>query len=195
MKKIIVFIFILCSYIISSQSIEAKDYDKMSIEKLEKEANKGNAGIQAYLGDLYYTGEANRNIPQDYIAAAYWFRKAATQNNGKALFYLGQMYYYGKGVSQNFDEAINCYERCVVKNDKNYMETGFAKLILAECYLNGLHGKYRNLKKALELAKSVELAYIDLTGKSYELYGNGWMENRGYARWDKWNYESSRCFW
>lgn len=171
MKNLIVVIFILCSFIISSQSIEAKDYSKMSLEKLEKEANKGNANIQAYLGHLYYSGETNRNIPQDYIAAAYWFRKATAQGNGKAMFYLGQMHYYGKGLVQDFDEAIKLYERCDIINDKYYMETGFAKLILAECYLKGLHGKYRNLNKALELAKSVELAYIDLSGKSYELDG------------------------
>ncbi len=171
MKNLIVVIFILCSFIISSQSIEAKDYSKMSLEKLEKEANKGDAKVQAYLGDLYYIGEANRNIPQDYIAAAYWFRKAAAQDNAIALFYLGQMHYYGKGVAQDFDEAIKHYERCDIINNKYCMETGFAELILAECYLKGLHGKYRNLNKALELAKSVELAYIDLTGKSYELYG------------------------
>lgn len=171
MKKLIVFIFILSSFIISSQSIEAKDYSKMSLEKLEKEANKGNANIQAYLGHLYYSGETNRNIPQDYIAAAYWFRKASGQGSPIAMFYLGQMYYYGKGVTQNFDEAINLYEQCVALNSSVCMETGFAKLILAECYLKGLHGKYRDLNKALELAKSVGLGYLDFSGKSDELYG------------------------
>ena len=42
----------------------------------------------------------------DYPQAVKWFRKAAEQGNAFAQFNLGQIYTQGKGVPQDYAEAV-----------------------------------------------------------------------------------------
>ena len=46
-----------------------------------------------------------RGVPQDYEAAAAWYRKAADQAFADAQFNLGVLYYNGQGVRQDFVSA------------------------------------------------------------------------------------------
>ena len=48
---------------------------------------------------------------QDYQQAAYWFDKAANQNDGYAQLNLGVMYEKGWGVPQNLERAKQLYAR------------------------------------------------------------------------------------
>jgi uncharacterized protein len=46
--------------------------------------------------------ENGRGVPQDYAAAAGWYRKAADQGDAGAQFLLAAMYFTGRGVPQDF---------------------------------------------------------------------------------------------
>jgi uncharacterized protein len=62
----------------------------------------GDARAQSYLGYMYSTG---RGVPQNYAAAAYWYRRAADQGETTAQYMLGLLYDKGQGVAQNYIEA------------------------------------------------------------------------------------------
>ena len=59
-------------------------------------AERGNAAAQGAMGDRCYSG--NLGVPQDFVQAARWFRKAADQGFAHAQFALGSSYAAGKGV-------------------------------------------------------------------------------------------------
>jgi uncharacterized protein len=48
-------------------------------------------------------------VPQDYIAAATWFRKAAEQGEAKAQVGLGFIYFSGLGVAEDYSEALKWF--------------------------------------------------------------------------------------
>ena len=58
-------------------------------------AQQGDARAQFLLGSLYAQGHG---VPQDYNAAAQWFRQAAEQGHVGAQFNLGVRYHEGRGV-------------------------------------------------------------------------------------------------
>jgi TPR repeat protein len=62
-------------------------------------AEHGNARAQTYVGYMYANG---RGLPQDYIAAARWYRHASEQGVAVAQFALGLMYDKGQGVPQDY---------------------------------------------------------------------------------------------
>ena len=73
------------------------------INKLLHSAENGDAKSQYHLGVLYHDG---KGVDQNYVQAAYWYRKAAEQGHNKAQLYLGVLYSKGYGVPRNYDEAV-----------------------------------------------------------------------------------------
>jgi len=67
-----------------------------------REAERGRAEAQTYLGFMYANG---RGVPQDDVIAAQWLRRAADQGIAAAQFLLGLMVDKGHGVKQDFVEA------------------------------------------------------------------------------------------
>jgi TPR repeat protein len=65
-------------------------------------AEAGDARAQFYLGFMYETG---RGVPQDYVTAIYWYRRAASQGETTAQCRLGLLYDKGQGVAQDYVEA------------------------------------------------------------------------------------------
>ena len=62
------------------------------------QCDPNHADLQTFLGFAYYRGDG---IPdQDYVQAAYWWRKAAEQAHPIAQFDLGRLYHEGQGVLQ-----------------------------------------------------------------------------------------------
>jgi len=59
---------------------------------------RGSNVSQFYLGTLFENGWG---VPQDYVEAAQWYRKAADQGNVGAQSALGMLYLLGKGVPQD----------------------------------------------------------------------------------------------
>jgi TPR repeat protein len=66
-------------------------------------------------GEEYYrTGEKyllGQGVPEDYVEAAKWFRKADEQSHALAQGELGAMYYVGAGVSQDDAEAVRLFRK------------------------------------------------------------------------------------
>ncbi|MBI2881977.1 MAG: sel1 repeat family protein [Candidatus Tectomicrobia bacterium] len=69
------------------------------VEELMELAEQGHASAQFNLGVMYYDGQG---VPQDYVEAAKWFRKAADQGDAPAQYNLGWMYSNGWGVPLDF---------------------------------------------------------------------------------------------
>jgi TPR repeat protein len=51
---------------------------------------------------MYANGQG---VPQDFVKAVRWCRKAAEQGNDSAQFHLGVMYAYGQGVPRDYVQA------------------------------------------------------------------------------------------
>ena len=67
-----------------------------------KSAEQGNVGAQTDLGTRYANGNG---VPQDYLMAAKWYRKAADQGYAYAQTSLAWMYFLGHGVPQDYVRA------------------------------------------------------------------------------------------
>ncbi len=71
-------------------------------------AKMGDAESQYWIGYIYQEG---KGVPQDYVEAVRWYRKAAKQGNAIAQLNLGSMYDKGQGVPQDYTEAVKWYRR------------------------------------------------------------------------------------
>ena len=56
-------------------------------------------------------------MPQDYVQAVSWFRKAAEQGDAYAQTNLGVMYYSGRGVPQDYVQAHMWWSLAAAKGD------------------------------------------------------------------------------
>ena len=62
------------------------------------QAQRGDARSQTVLGFMYATG---RGVPQHFVNAVEWYRRAAEQGEPTAQYLLGLMYDKGQGVPQD----------------------------------------------------------------------------------------------
>ena len=77
-----------------------------SLAKIRRLAEEGDADAQLELGEAYHDG---RGVPQDYLKALAWHRKAADQLHLYALRNLGEMLEKGEGVPVDQAEACRYY--------------------------------------------------------------------------------------
>ncbi|MGH6847499.1 MAG: tetratricopeptide repeat protein [Methylocella sp.] len=70
----------------------------------------GDARAQTYLGYMFATG---KGLPQNYMAAAGWYRCASQQGFPAAQYMLGLMYDKGQGVPQDYVIAYALLNRAV----------------------------------------------------------------------------------
>lgn len=73
-----------------------------SVTGIVRAAERGNARAQATLGFMY---EYGRRMPQDFLLAAYWYRRSAEQGNPHGQHLLGLLYNKGRGVPEDLVEA------------------------------------------------------------------------------------------
>lgn len=78
------------------------DYDTALQEWLPL-ADAGDSRAQYQIGVLHYRGEG---LPQSYVEAAKWFRKAADRGDADAQYNLGLMYAAGRGLNKDFTRAL-----------------------------------------------------------------------------------------
>lgn len=76
---------------------------RLWLPMMAKRAEAGNVGSQLELGKLY---QAGTQVPQDYAAAAEWYRAAMEGGSGRGAFLLGCLYRDGLGMTK--DEAQAC---------------------------------------------------------------------------------------
>ena len=86
--------FLIFSLVLSL-TISFSQAQTVHIDSLRQKAEQGDADAQFILGASYYHG---KGVPQDYVEAAKWWRKAAEQDQAYAQEYLGFAYSYGLGV-------------------------------------------------------------------------------------------------
>ena len=66
--------------------------------------------------------ENGRGVPQDYVEAVKWYRRAAEQGDASARFALGFMYYTGQGVPQDYVEAHKWYNLAASRGNETGQE-------------------------------------------------------------------------
>ena len=109
------------------------DY-KTALALFTKAANKGDAKAQNNLGAMYDKGQG---VPQDYNQAASWYRRAADQGDAEAQYNLGLMYEAqynlglmyeaqynlglmyndGRGVPQDYKQAVSWFRKAADQGD------------------------------------------------------------------------------
>ena len=72
-----------------------------------------------------------------------WYRKSAEQGNPDGQIHLGDCYLEGKGVKQDYVEAVKWYRKSAELNTKG-------KIYLAVCYLQGI-GVNQDYTEAVKL--------------------------------------------
>lgn len=129
-------------------------------------AEKGEAAAQTTLGSLFSKGQG---VPQDYGAAAKWYRLAADQGHAEAQLALGQLYEVGQGAPRDETEAARWIRRAAEQGH------AAAQYSLAILYVTG-KGVATDVAEALKWYRRAAdqgdaLAQFNLGVRYYE--GNG----------------------
>jgi uncharacterized protein len=82
--------------------------------KLHRKAEQGDRDAQGLLGFMYQNG---KGVPQDYIEAVKWYRKAADQGDARAQITLGYLFLKGEVLPQDYDEAVKWYQKAADQGD------------------------------------------------------------------------------
>ncbi|WP_265592658.1 tetratricopeptide repeat protein, partial [Verrucomicrobium sp. BvORR034] len=77
-------------------------------QSLLERANRGLMEAQKRVADLLYNGDG---VPQDYAAAAHWYRRAAEQGDNYSHHSLGICYQTGRGVARDDAAAFSHFEK------------------------------------------------------------------------------------
>lgn len=113
----------------------------MELEELfgiVEKAQEGESSAQYRLGDCFYNGIG---VNVDYQKAAFWFEKAAEQENVDAQYMLGLGYYLGNGFDKDFEKARLWFKKAADRGDE------LSQVKLALIYENG-EGVEQNYDKA-----------------------------------------------
>ena len=110
----------LTSPILSWSQTPSKGIDPALLAK----AQPGDAAAERQVGQAYFVGE---DVPQDFMNAANWFRKAAEQGDTGAQTMLGLLYDTGHGVKQDYAQAEIWYRKAAEQGDSGG-QTGLGSL-------------------------------------------------------------------
>lgn len=103
MQKIKTIFTLIALLLIFQFPIAAQTVPETYGPELIRLAESGNAEAQLNLGWCYENGEG---VPQDYIEAVKWYRKAAEKGHPEAQYFLGTCYEQGVGVPQDYAESM-----------------------------------------------------------------------------------------
>lgn len=94
----------------------ASDLEKMKvfawIPHFFREADRGFANAQFYVGQMYHFGEG---IPQSYKKAKKYYQMAAINGHASSRYNLGILYLQGKGVKQSDKKAVRWFRSAAKK--------------------------------------------------------------------------------
>ena len=120
-----------------------------AVRYMRMAAENGNATAaltaQNNLGYAYQQGKGD--LPQSYVKAVEWWRKAADQGYAPCQHNLGVAYIMGKGVAQSDHKAAEFYRKAAEQCHAG------AQVGLAELYYFGRGGLPRDLKLSLKYLK------------------------------------------
>lgn len=80
-----------------------KRYSMMPPDELRKQAEKGDAEAQFWMGKLLAEGQLSAK--RDFAASVEWLRKSAEQGNARAQDVLGRFLIDGRGTGRNYLEG------------------------------------------------------------------------------------------
>jgi TPR repeat protein len=87
----------------------AKQFDR-ALPLFQRIAQSGNGEAAKYLGRMYFIGQGG--LVQDYVQAAFWYRKAADAGDASGMTELGRMYELGKGgLAKDHAQAVTWYRK------------------------------------------------------------------------------------
>ena len=127
--------------------VEKNEEEALRYFKLVAEDESAEDGIVEnacfYLGYIMYHNDTEK----DDAEAATWFEKAIEKGNVNAITYLGSMYGDGKGVTQDYEKAIELYKQAADTGEDYAMNN------LGRIYEYGERGQEINLEEALKWYK------------------------------------------
>ena len=85
-----------------------------ALDKLIMKAEGSNAEAQFLLAGLYETGGA---VPRDYGKAHAWYCRAGENGHAAGMYDCGRTHEKGLGTSQNYEQAMDCYEEAARNGD------------------------------------------------------------------------------
>lgn len=137
---------------------------KVTVQELKRRVQNDKEAFTAAdcLGDLYYMGCKEHNIPVNYQKAIVWFKQAArysTANRGCVLYKLACCYKYGRGKNGDTAKAFQMFDAlagidasklrlCTLLDHEELIAA--TNLKLADCYYRGI-GTEKNVEKALAI--------------------------------------------
>jgi uncharacterized protein len=95
--------------------------DGQEVSEILKRAEAGNPDAQNQLGIFYSEG---RGVPQNYLEAKDWFKKAADQGHAGAQVNLGTLYSLGQGATFSDQMALFWFQKAAEQRNA----LAFAKL-------------------------------------------------------------------
>lgn len=120
------------------------------IEDLHELVKNGNTDAMVELGDIFFKGNEEHHINQDFSKAYNYYNVAFTKRNIKATAKVGLCYYYGLGVDKNYDKAFEYFSWGAMDKDD------LAKYYLGVCYAKGLGTKVNKKKSKKTLSEIVK---------------------------------------
>lgn len=99
------------------KAIDGGDYET-AYRNFLPEAIHGNKLCQGLIGRMY---EEGKGVPQDFVQAADWYRRAADQGYSAAQVALGVLYQMGHGVILNYAEAMHWYRAAAAQGHARAM--------------------------------------------------------------------------
>lgn len=139
------------------------------ITELTHAAQAGDANAQRELAMKYFIGT---ELPQDYEAAAEWFKKAAQQGDVLSSAKLGDMYFNGYGVSVDYKAAMEWLQKAADKGNAQ------AQWDLGRAYFEGKGTKPSEDTAYSWFLKSAEQGY----GPAMYGVGRAFSEGKGASR-------------
>lgn len=94
-------------------------YDKAYSTMRSLAEGSDHAFAQYYVGMMHLQGQG---VPQDYKAAAAWFRKASEQSIPQAQFKLGSLYMNGQGLPQDYEFAYSWFRVGAIHGHKKSID-------------------------------------------------------------------------
>jgi TPR repeat protein len=142
-----------------SSTLSAED-----LSDLRRRAEQGDASAQNSLGYKYHKG---KDVSENFIEGAKWYRKSAEQGNAMAQCNLGLLYYDGQGVVQDRREAVRWFTMSAEKGNAG-----------CQCQLGMVYAKGKGVPQDYGRA----LTWYEKAaerGKDCGQFGLGWMHAKG----------------
>ena len=136
----------------------------LRLSTTQPQAEQGEPHAQFNLAMMYWTGQGAQ---QDYVKAAYWFRKSAEQGIALAQNNIGGMYREGQGVKQDLALAVSWYRKAAVQGK------AIAQCNLAIMYDSGQGVKQDYAQAAMWYHKAAEQGDTRAQSNLGSLYATG----------------------